>query len=62
MFERGNAPEGATVKPVVNYQAIPPEWQASIRTALTERTGKAPTRQEIEAEYSAVVMQILGQK
>ncbi|WP_276120380.1 M15 family metallopeptidase [Pararhizobium qamdonense] len=61
MFERGNAPDGATVKPAVEYQQIPPEWQASIKTALTERTGKAPTKQEIEAEYASVVMEILGQ-
>jgi len=61
MFERGDAPDGATVKPLVDYQQIPPEWQASIKTALVERTGKVPTKQDIEAEYAAVVIEILGQ-
>jgi len=61
MFERGDRPDGSNVKPVVEYPKIPPEWQSSIRTALTERNGKPPSRQEIEAEYAAVVMEILGQ-
>ncbi len=60
MFERDQAPDGATVRPVVDFAMIPPEWVASIRTALTERTGKPPSRDDVEKEYSAVVLDILG--
>jgi LAS superfamily LD-carboxypeptidase LdcB len=60
MFERSGRPDGSDVKPVVEFEKIPPEWQTTIRTALTERNGKAPDRQEIEAEYAAIVLQILG--
>lgn len=60
MFERGNAPEGSTVKPVVEYEKIPADWLVTIRQALTERNGKAPSREEVEAEYSAVIMDVLG--
>lgn len=61
LFERGNAPEGASIRPVVEYEKIPPDWQSSIKTALTERLGRSPSRQEIEAEYAVVVMEIVGQ-
>lgn len=61
MFERGNRPEGTTVKPVVEYEKIPVEWQESVRKGLTVRLGRAPTRDEIEAEYARVVIRALGE-
>lgn len=60
MFDNDDRPEGSDVRLTARYGKIPPNERARLFKVLMKKNGKAPSRAEIEAEYSAEAMETIG--
>ncbi|MEJ8309768.1 hypothetical protein [Agrobacterium larrymoorei] len=60
MFDNDHRPEGSDVRLTARYGKIPPNERARVFKVLMKKNGKAPSRAEIEAEYSAEAMETIG--
>lgn len=60
MFDNDDRPEGSDVRLMARYGKIPPTERARLFKVLMKKNGKAPSRAEIEAEYSAEAMETIG--
>lgn len=60
LFERGDAPGDAEIKPVAAFKDIPADWVSAITASLSKRFGRAPTKAEIEQEWAAIAMELVG--
>lgn len=60
MFDNDDRPEGSEVRLTARYGKIPPNERTRLFKVLMKKNGKAPSRAEIEAEYSAEAMETIG--
>ncbi|WP_296040237.1 hypothetical protein [uncultured Agrobacterium sp.] len=60
MFDNDDRPEGSDVRLTARYGKIPPNERARLFKVLMKKNGKAPSRAEIEAQYSAEAMETIG--
>ncbi|MDQ1196677.1 hypothetical protein [Agrobacterium sp. SORGH_AS 787] len=60
MFDNDDRPEGSDVRLTARYGKIPPNERARLFKVLMKKNGKAPSRAEIEAEYSVEAMETIG--
>ena len=60
LFERVDAPGGTDVRLEGKFEDIPADWVAAITVALTNKTGKPPTKQQIVEEWVKTAQELVG--
>lgn len=60
LFERTDAPGDSEIKAVAEYKDIPADWISALTVSLSKRLGRAPTKAEIEQEWAAIAMELVG--
>lgn len=60
LYERLEAPGGSEIKAVAEFKDIPADWVSAITVSLSRRLSRAPTKAEIEKEWAAIAMELVG--